>query len=380
MTAPKGFQNGKVQKSGAKHDPEEHRAQSQPSPFPTQNLLTWFNKTARPLPWREGYDPYQVAISEMMLQQTQIVTALPYFERWINRWPNWKALAQAKEDEVLAAWEGLGYYQRARRLLACAQQVSQKHEGQLPKEKEALQNLPGLGPYTVAAIRSIAFNEADFPIDGNVRRVLSRFYKNREASPSKSQDAFFSEQLLPEFEKTKQRRELAQAIMELGAMVCRPKNPDCLNCPLQQQCHCEDAEEALSFPVKKAKAKPKVLHLAFICAESKEGLWLRQRPSKGRFPSQWECPNAEASDETSAQREVCEQYGLEQDLVDWQKPFRRDFTTYHVFWHEGVLVESYLFDSAIHLRDMGFKSVARQDLLKINLIPVLAKQYKKNFK
>ena len=344
--------------------------------FPSLALLSWFKREARPLPWRENYDPYQVALSEMMCQQTQIATALPYFQRWVARWPDWSSLALAEESEVLSAWEGLGYYQRARRLLALAKRLHRDHGGFLPKEREALFDLPGLGPYTVAAIRTIAFNLVDFPIDGNVRRVLSRFYGDRSISPSKQQDQCFSDKMLPQFRRVRRRRELAQALMELGAMVCRPKKALCQSCPIQRDCYSATPIRAQGFPIKKAKAKAKVLHLSFVWIPESGGVWLRQRPPKGRFPSQYEAPNVEASTEAESKGKLCEALLVPVAEVQWEKPLRRDFTTYQVTWHEGVLLNSMGFDAETRLREQGFENHSFDHVERLNLIPLLAKRFK----
>jgi A/G-specific adenine glycosylase len=349
--------------------------------FPSLALLSWFEKEARALPWREHYDPYQIALSEMMCQQTQIATALPYFHRWIARWPNWSSLALAKESEVLSAWEGLGYYQRARRLLALAKRLHLDHGGLLPKEREALFELPGLGPYTVAAIRTIAFNLVDFPIDGNVRRVLSRFYGDGSFSPSKQQDEAFSEKMLPQFRRVRRRRELAQALMELGAMVCRPKKALCQSCPIQADCCSATPSRAQAFPVKKPKAKAKVLHLSFVWIPESGGLWLRQRSPKGRFPSQYEAPNVEAPTEAESKGRLCDGLCVPVAEVQWSGPIRRDFTTYQVTWHEGVLLNSMGFEAEARLREQGFENHPFDHVAGLNLIPLLAKRLRlQNFK
>lgn len=336
-------------------------------PFPHGKLLQWFKREARPLPWRESYDPYEVLISEMMLQQTQIVTALPYFLRWTKRWPNWTALAKAKEEQVLKEWEGLGYYQRARRLLALATVVCDRHGGSLPKSESELLELPGIGPYTAAAVSAIAFNQSAFPIDGNVRRVLSRFLKDEQWSPSPQQDQSLKDLMLPSFQRTRQKRELAQAMMELGALVCSPKKPQCSTCPLQSDCACAEANTALDYPKKKPKAKAKELHLNYLWLISKRGVALRQRSNQGRFPSQWEPLSAETSKEKSSQRELQHIVGVK--TIPWEKAFRRDFTTFHVTWQEGYVADL----KGIDLTDHQW--IPLEEVKSLNLVPVMAKTW-----
>ena len=367
--------------------------------FPSKKLLAWFANGARPLPWRKDYEPYWVLLSEMMLQQTQVVTALPYYHRWLEKWPNWESLAQASEAEVLKMWEGLGYYQRARRLLELAQRVALEYGGTLPSDEAALAQLPGFGPYTVAAVSAIAFNQAAFPIDGNVRRVLARFLGNALASPSGEQDDIFKSLMLPEFNKVQQRRDLAQALMELGALVCTPKKPLCSDCPLQKDCHCATPDKALLYPVKKAKAKAKVMHLAYVWLKTAQGYALRQRPAKGRFPSQWEpvVVEADSEEEAKARMEALLEIGGDKgghgpkaigrkanepkanepkasgpksrqapSKIEWRPGFRRDFTTYHVTWHEGYACGPCPLE--------GYKFFPEVDLVKLNLVPVMAKR------
>ena len=363
--------------------------------FPSKKLLAWFANVARPLPWRIKYEPYHVLLSEMMLQQTQVVTALPYYHRWLEKWPDWQALAQASEAEVLKMWEGLGYYQRARRLLELAQMVAQEYNGTLPSNENALAQLPGFGPYTVAAVSAIAFNQVAFPIDGNVRRVLARFIGSSLLSPSNEQDEIFKTMMLPEFNKVQQRRDLAQAMMELGALVCTPKKPLCGQCPLQKDCHCATVEKALLYPVKKDKAKAKVMHLAYVWLKTTQGYALRQRPAKGRFPSQWEPVVVEAGSEEEAKTNMQALLGMlgekstegpktprskvsdskvnttksrqAPSKIDWRPGFRRDFTTYHVTWHEGYVCGHCLLE--------GYEFFSEVDLLKLNLVPVMAKTW-----
>lgn len=347
------------------------KALTTPEAFDPKSLLNWFKAEARPLPWREGYDPYQVLISEMMLQQTQIVTALPYFNRWIERWPSWSDLASASEDEVLAAWTGLGYYQRARRLLELAQVVVKEYEGILPQDPTALSLLPGLGPYASEAVAAIAFNRPAFPVDGNVRRVLSRYYGNTEISPSKEQDAFFRARLMPTFERIRRRRELAQALMELGALICKPRQPLCDTCPLKLSCSCSSPDEAMTLPVKKAKPKAKKKWILFVWVFNPSTILLRKRSSSGRFPSQWEPVSAEGESKEQAIGKLSQL--LKPELltdIQWQKPFRRDFTTFHVHWEPGVLKLSKTTELT------GYQNIQLQKVKALNLIPVMGEHWK----
>ena len=306
----------------------------------------------------------------MMLQQTQIVTALPYFERWVARWPDWRSLAKAGEDEVLTAWTGLGYYQRARRLLELAKVVCQKHEGQLPDSVEELSQLPGLGPYASEAVAAIAFNKPAFPIDGNVRRVLSRYYADKQISPSKAQDAFFRDRLMPTFVRTRRRRELAQALMELGALVCKPRNPLCEGCPVKTSCACAEPNLAKDFPLKKTKAKPKKKWILFVWVVGDETLALRKRPSGGRFPSQWEPVSAEGKTREEALQQLSSFLPKETFKdIEWKTSFRRDFTTFHVHWEPGLVRVNG--NACVD----GYENVAISNVDNLNLVPVMGKNW-----
>lgn len=309
----------------------------------------------------------------MMLQQTQIATALPYFDKWTERWPNWKSLSEASEDEVLSAWTGLGYYQRARRLLELAKVVVAEHDGVLPNEPKELAKLPGLGPYASEAVSAIAFNRPSFPVDGNVRRVLSRYYGNQQISPSKDQDAAFRENLLPAFRKTRRRRELAQALMELGALVCRPRQPLCDTCPIKKSCSCADPIKAMTFPFKKSKSKPRKKWILFIWYLGPQTTLLRKRPSSGRFPSQWEPVCIEAQDRESAMKLVCEiLQPKDVNRIEWSSPFRRDFTTFHVHWEAGILHS----DEEPSLD--AYENIKKDLLSDMNLVPVIGKHWEEH--
>jgi A/G-specific adenine glycosylase len=240
-----------------------------------EGLTSWFEENQRPLPWRSSYDPYHVWISEIMLQQTQVETVVPYFERWMAALPNVAALAAADEQSVLTLWAGLGYYSRARNLMAAAKLLARDYEGKVPCDYEALRSLPGIGQYTAGAILSIAFNKAYPVVDGNVRRVLSRIYGWEDDSPKRLWDA--AEKLVQRAEP----RLINQAIMELGATVCSFKAPRCLVCPVQDECVAYKTGKQLEIPpVKKRPETVRVQLFAVLQAESgkylmkaSRGLW-----------------------------------------------------------------------------------------------------------
>src|SRR5262245_6299201 len=239
-----------------------------------EGLTVWFEENQRPLPWRSTYDPYHVWISEIMLQQTQVETVVPYFERWIEALPDVSALAAADEPTVLNLWAGLGYYSRARNLMAAAKLIQCNHNGSLPADYEALRSLPGIGQYTAGAILSIAFNKAYPVVDGNVRRVLSRLYGWEDDQPKRLWDA--AEKLV----RSAEPRLINQAIMELGATVCSFRTPRCLVCPVQSDCIAyKTGKQLLIPPVKK---RPETVRVQlFAVVQEKNGRHL-MRLSRAR--------------------------------------------------------------------------------------------------
>ncbi|HET9219585.1 MAG TPA: A/G-specific adenine glycosylase [Terriglobia bacterium] len=243
-----------------------------------EKLIGWFVENHRSLPWRASYDPYHVWISEVMLQQTQVETVVPYFERWMAVLPNVTALAAADEQGVLSLWAGLGYYSRARNLMEAARILVRDHGGRVPADYEALRLLPGIGQYTAGAIMSIAFNRTYPVVDGNVRRVLSRIYGWEDD---------VSKRLWEAAEKLVQRAEpraINQAMMELGATVCSFRSPRCLVCPVQEECAAYKTGKQLVIPP--VKKRPETVRMQlFAVVQEKSGRHL-MKPSRGL----WEFP------------------------------------------------------------------------------------------
>ncbi|HZJ15560.1 MAG TPA: A/G-specific adenine glycosylase [Chthoniobacteraceae bacterium] len=214
-------------------------------------LAAWFREHSRDLPWRRTRDPYAILVSEFMLQQTQVATVIPYYDRWLTRFPNFATLARAKEAEVLAVWQGLGYYSRARNLHRAAQQIVAEHSGELPRDPATLARLPGVGRYTAGALASFAFDLPVATIDGNIARVLARLldlHNPIDAQPGAGLLWRTAEALLP----AKDGRVHNSALMELGALICTPTKPRCLLCPVRENCRTKDPE---LLPVKRPRAK-----------------------------------------------------------------------------------------------------------------------------
>lgn len=247
-------------------------------------MLDWYDLHARVLPWREGpgaelrADPYRVWMSEVMLQQTTVPHAAPYFEKFTAIWPTVADLAAAPDERVMAEWAGLGYYSRARNLLKCARAVVSEHGGVFPADEAALLKLPGFGPYTAAAVMAFAFGKAANVVDGNVERVMSRLYAVKTPVP---QARPLLRELAGRWVREDRARDWPQALMDLSASVCRPKSPMCLLCPLQHDCAAFAEGQPEIYPVKTAKPPKPVRHGVAFLIVSDEGVVVERRPDKG---------------------------------------------------------------------------------------------------
>ncbi|MGU3471190.1 A/G-specific adenine glycosylase [Paenibacillus sp. D51F] len=264
------------------------------SAYFSRELLIWYRQNRRVLPWRSNRDPYRIWVSEIMLQQTRVDTVIPYYERFMSRFPTLADLAEAPEADVLKHWEGLGYYSRARNLQAGAKEVMAVHGGSIPDDKTAVSSLKGVGPYTSGAIMSIAFNRPEPAVDGNVMRVLSRYF-NRDEDIAKPSTRVGMEKLAASLIPDGAAGDFNQGLMELGALVCTPRTPGCLTCPVMVHCAGRIAGRELELPVKtKAKPpKPQVRLAAVIegTGEHAGRVLIRQRPDTGLLASLWELPH-----------------------------------------------------------------------------------------
>ncbi|MCV0425968.1 MAG: A/G-specific adenine glycosylase [Roseibium sp.] len=271
------------------------------SAFLAQSLLDWYDRHARQLPWRvspenrklgEVADPYRIWLSEVMLQQTTVAAVKDYFEKFIQVWPTVDDLAAAAEEDVMKAWAGLGYYSRARNLKKCADIVARDHDGHFPDNEEALLKLPGVGPYTAAAIATIAFDRHAAVVDGNVERVLSRLKLIETPLPeAKPAIKAAMSDLTPE----QRPGDFAQAVMDLGATICTPKRPACALCPWMESCEGRHSGLAETLPRKAPKKqKPTRYGAAFVAVDNDTGaVLLRRRPPKGLLGGMTEVPGTE---------------------------------------------------------------------------------------
>jgi A/G-specific adenine glycosylase len=262
-------------------------------------LLNWYQKNKRAMPWRDHPNPYAVWVSEIMLQQTRVETVISYFEKWMKLFPSIKALAAADERAVLNAWEGLGYYSRARNLHKAAKIAVEKFGGELPRDLDDLRSLPGIGRYTVGAIASMAFKMDEPTLDGNLRRVFSRIYDVEEFADSPAGEKILWELAAQNLPKG-QAGDYNQALMDLGATICLPRNPRCLLCPLMELCEARQNGTQEFRPVlKPKKLVPQYVNTAAVIIERGRVL-LSQRPSSGLLGGMWEFPNARVEDDPAS--------------------------------------------------------------------------------
>ena len=263
-------------------------------PVPTafaRKLLAWYRASARDLPWRRSGDPYRILVSEVMLQQTRAQTVIPYYGNFLTRFPTAAALAMASESEVLAAWSGLGYYSRARNLHRAARAIAEA--GAFPRDYDAIRKLPGVGPYTAAAVASIAFGLPHVVVDGNVLRVVARIANDPSDIGASGTRARF-EAIAAGWLDRGDPGAFNQALMELGATVCLPRDPLCLLCPVESECVARAAGVAASLPVKLRRAQPAHITSTLLLIEKNGDLLMWQRPeTSSRMPGFWELPDLE---------------------------------------------------------------------------------------
>lgn len=256
----------------------------------SDHLLNWYAKNKRELPWRSSVDPYRIWLSEIILQQTRIAQGIPYYERFVNAFPTVHDMAGASEAEVLKLWQGLGYYSRARNLLATARNVSRERGGEFPNTYKGLLELKGVGPYTAAAIASICFQEAVPVVDGNVYRVLSRYFgEDTPIDTSSGQQRFRA--LAREVMAPDEIRDYNQAIMEFGAMQCTPRKPDCDTCPLADSCVALGTQRIDSLPVKAGKTVVRKRNFHYLVPVDKNGnTWMEPRTTSGIWQGLYQFP------------------------------------------------------------------------------------------
>ena len=304
-----------------------------------QALLSWYKQTQRDLPWRRSRDPYAIWVSEIMLQQTQVQTVIPYFNKFMEQFPTIAALAEADINQVLKAWEGLGYYSRARNLHKAAQMILSDFSGALPQSVSQLKKIPGIGAYTAAAILSIAFNEAVPAVDGNIKRVFSRLKMlklpiNQATSLQKFQN------LAAELMNNSEPGQYNQALMELGALICKPQQPACEKCPVSNFCLAYENETVAHFPIVLKKAKVPTQNIAIGVVLKEDSFLITQRKLSGLLGGLWEFPGGKIEQNEEAKtaciREIREETNLKIEVISHLT------TVKHAYTHFKIVMEVFL--------------------------------------
>ncbi|HMN73084.1 MAG TPA: A/G-specific adenine glycosylase [Rhodoblastus sp.] len=323
---------------------------------PARRLLAWYDRHARKLPWRAPRgatpDPYAVWLSEIMLQQTTVAAVAPYFRRFLERWPDVNALAAAPDEEIMREWAGLGYYSRARNLVACARAVVAR--GGFPSDEPGLRELPGVGPYTAAAVAAIAFDKRAVVVDGNVERVVARLFAIETPLPqAKPEIRARADELTPQ----ERAGDFAQAMMDLGATICTPKRPACALCPLAENCVARKSGAPETWPRRAPKPeRPERRGAVFVAVRADGAVLLRTRPPKGLLGGMAEFPGTEWSTDFDASRAL----EAAPIALDWE-PKAGDVV--HVFTHFALKLTVYVGEApASRKAPDGARWVAAADL------------------
>lgn len=298
-----------------------------------QRLLRWYSRNRRNLPWRQTGDPYHIWVSEVMLQQTQVNTVIPYYKNFLEVFPDIKALASADLNNVLKVWEGLGYYARARYLHRAARIVMSEYYGRLPKDKKQFRMLPGVGEYIAAAVLSIAFREPLSVVDGNVKRILARLFLIKDTINSVGSYKIFmyyADRLL----HRRKPHLFNQAMMELGALVCRPSHPSCTACPISEFCRAFQKDQVLLFPQKVRMGKVPLHHIAAGVIYKKGRFLITRRKPNGLLGGLWEFPGGGIlKGETAAEacrREIREEVNLDVEIISHLTTVKHAYTHFRI--------------------------------------------------
>lgn len=340
----------------------------------TASLLHWYRPNRRDLPWRNTSNPYFIWLSEVILQQTRVDQGTPYYHHFTETYPSVHHLAEASEDHVLRSWQGLGYYSRARNLHAAAQDVVQRFGGTFPNTYEGIRSLKGVGDYTAAAIASIAFNLPHAAIDGNVIRVLSRLFAldaDVQTAPAKQAIAQLAAQLLP----AEQAGDFNQAMMELGATVCKPKQAQCEHCPLRTWCLALKANRVYDFPQKgrKTAVRPRYFHY-FVCIDPQHRVWLEQRKGNDIWQGLYQFPLVESA------AEALDSDALPKALRNLTKPLWVSKTYQHKLSHQTLHVQFRVFQVNARFKpDHGAMEKVSFDTLESKALPRLILRFLEDY-
>jgi A/G-specific adenine glycosylase len=293
------------------------------------SLLNWYARHQRDLPWRHHKNPYYTLVSEIMLQQTKVVTVIPYFERFIKRFPTINDLANASDDEVVKMWEGLGYYSRARNLHAAVKEVIANYGGKIPSEKTEISKLKGVGPYTTGAVLSIAYNQKVPAVDGNVMRVFARLFALDDdiaKTATRKKMEYIAEEVIP----VDAPGDFNQALMELGATICMPRSPECLFCPVGSYCKAYEQGRERDLPIKTKARSPKVIPIIMLTVTYKDQILIQKRPDKGLLANMWSLPTEERREEIPLLQQVEEYCQLNKFIAEVHE---NTYQFEHVFSH-----------------------------------------------
>ncbi|WP_152608151.1 A/G-specific adenine glycosylase [Halalkalibacter okhensis] len=298
------------------------------------DLVNWFLENQRELPWRMSKDPYRVWVSEIMLQQTRVDTVIPYYNAFMREFPTLEALAEAEEDRILKAWEGLGYYSRVRNLQTAVREVVEQYEGRVPDTREEISSLKGVGPYTAGAVLSIAYGKPEPAVDGNVMRVLSRVLLVEEDIAKASTRKIF-ENILYDLVSKDDPSSFNQGLMELGALICTPTSPGCLLCPVREHCRAYDHGKQNDLPIKSKKKKQTAKQMAAVVLRNERGeVLIEKRPETGLLARLWQFPNVEVTDGRSVEEHFQASYDIEVVLDEPIQKVEHVFS--HLIWNITV--------------------------------------------
>ena len=327
-------------------------------------ILSWYADNKRDLPWRREKDPYYIWLSEIILQQTRVEQGLSYYLKFIQCYPNVKTLANADLEQVLKLWQGLGYYSRARNLHTAAKQVVNEYEGEFPTNYVNLLNLKGVGEYTAAAISSFAFNEARAVVDGNVFRVLSRLYKVStpiNTNKGKKEFTLLANEILDKNDPGTHN----QAMMELGALICKPQNPLCDICPVQEICLAFEDKTQLNYPVKEKKLKVKTRHLNYLLFKDDENnILINKRVDQGIWEGLYDFPCVETESVVDEIRSF-EGVNLREVQLDYEKK--------HILTHQKLMVKFWVVRGTQIDKINGFLKVHMSEITKFPLPQLIAR-------
>jgi A/G-specific adenine glycosylase len=304
-----------------------------------EQLLDWFAHNARDLPWRRTYHPYHIWISEIMLQQTQMDRVIGFFTRWMRLFPDIPQLAAADDTGVLKAWEGLGYYTRARNIIRTADILTTRYHATLPSDYRSLLELPGIGPYTAGAILSLAFNQPYPAIDANVERVFARIF-NREGSLKNAHNREFIRTKALALMPAGCARHFNQAVMEFGALICRPSSPLCEQCPLTQLCACHHLGTAAQRPQAATSKEIITIEMATGILVRNGRIFIQQRPARGVWAGLWEFPGGRLEPGETPEEALVREYREETELT--VRPLYSITATQHSYMNYRVTLHGFL--------------------------------------